>query len=195
MQYFQNFSALYYKINGKDELVIDILKRALIKSEVISNIDAYLEYEVKEGDSLQSISYNLYDSVYPFWIILLMNQQLDPYFCLPVNENILKEQSKKKYGEDNLYNIHHYEDNNGNVVDNPIFHDKQENKFYRIINGNNVYINPDLMTDEEKNKSITYKEITNWQYEVNENEKRRKIKLLRPEYLDAVIDEFNGMVG
>lgn len=194
MQYFQNFSALYYKINGKDELVIDILKRALIKSDVINNIDAYLEYEVKEGDSLQSISYNLYDSVYPFWIILLMNQELNPYFCLPVKEDILKEQAKKKYGEDHLYDIHHYEDQNGNKIDNPLFYDEIANKFYRIINNERIYINSNLIIQSQDN-SKTYKEVSNWQYEINMNEKRRTIKLLRPEYLDAVLDEFNDLVS
>ena len=195
MQYFQNFSALYYKINGKDELVIDILKRALIKADVVNNIDAYLEYEVKEGDSLQSISYNLYDSVYPFWIILLMNQELNPYFCLPVKEDILKEQAKKKYGEDHLYDIHHYEDSQGVKVDNPIFYEELTNKFYRIINGENIYINSNLVTYDEQTRSKSYTPISNWQYEINENEKKRTIKLLRPEYLDAVLDEFNEMVG
>lgn len=195
MQYFQNFSALYYKVNGKDELVIDILKRALIRSDVVNNIDAYLEYEVKDGDSLQSISYNLYDSVYPFWIIMLINQELNPYFCLPIDEKILKEQAKLKYGEEHLYDIHHYEDSEGNIVDNPAIFDDETEKYYRIINGEKIFINANLLSFGEQEYSKSYKGITNWSYEVSINEKKRTIKLLRPEYLDTVIDEFNDMVS
>lgn len=195
MQYFENFSAIYYDINGKKELVIDILKRALIKSNVINNIDAYIEYNVKDGDSLQSISYSLYDSVYPFWIIMLINQNLNPYFSLPIDENVLKKQAIIKYGENNLYNIHHYEDDDGNTVDSPMFYDNIERKYYRMMNNSRVYVNSDLLTVSDKESVDNVIEVSNWQYELNENEKKRTIKLLRPEYLDSVISEFNEMVG
>lgn len=195
MQYFKNFSSLYYNINGNEELVIDILKRAMIKSNVVNNVDAYLEYEVKSGDTMQSISYSIYDSVYPFWIIMLINQELNPYTCLPIDEQILLEQSENKYGKDNLYNIHHYEDEKGNVIDSPLQYDSNTKNYYRIINGEIVYINENLIPYNEKTSIGKYKEITNWQYEINNNEKKRKIKLLRPEYLDSVINEFYTMVG
>lgn len=190
MQYFQDFSTLYYNIKGQNELVIDILKRALIKSNVINNIDAYLEYTVKEGDNLQSISYNLYDSVYPFWVILLINQELNPYYCLPLSDEILYKQAVEKYGEEHLNDTHHYEDKNGNIIDHPIFQDLHG--WYRIINGEKIYINKDLI-----NQNIVleeYQKISNWEYEIKNNEKKRTIKLLRPEYLDFVIEEFNSIV-
>lgn len=192
MQYFQNFSALYYNVNGKQELVIDILKRALMKTNVINNVEAYLLYTVKDGDSLQSISYDLYGTVYPFWVIMLINQELNPYYCLPISEDILKKQSIIKYGEEHLYDLHHYENQYGDVVENPVFFDEISKKYYMLINNEKVYINENIDVSIIGEK---YVKINNWQYEVNENEKKRHIKLLRPEYLDFVINEFDALVG
>lgn len=195
MQFFKNFSTLYYDVNKDRELVIDILKRAMMRSNVVNNVEAYLEYTVKEGDSLQSISYKLYGSTYPFWVIMLINQELNPYYTLPLSEEVLKRQAIVKYGEDNLYEIHHYEDKEGNVVDSPAFKKPYEDVYYRVINGQEIIINNDLITDEQKKNIDAILPISNWQYEIKENEKKRNIKLLRPEYINYVINEFNAMVG
>ena len=61
-----------------------------------------------------------------------------------------------------------------------------------LINNEKVYINENIDVSIIGEK---YVEINNWQYEVNENEKKRYIKLLRPEYLDFVINEFDALVG
>lgn len=43
-------------------------------------------------------------------------------------------------------------------------------------------------------KSTTLKEITNYEYEISENEKKRKILILKKEYLPAVIGDMRNIM-
>lgn len=191
MQYFKNFSAIYYTLNNETRLLVDITKRVVLQSEVISNTDAYVEYQVKDTDTLQSISNAIYEQTYPFWIIMLVNRMLNPYIALPFNETNLLKYVSNKYGEDNIYNIHHYEDENGNIVDYPLI--LENNNYYRIINNVKVKINEKLIYNNQLHqKNIP---VTNYEYENRINENKRNIKLLKPEFLDTIIEQFNSAVG
>lgn len=51
---------------------------------------------------------------------------------------------------------------------------------------NTQYTNIDIRNQQQ--------DITNYEYEVNENEKKRKILLLRPEYLGVVISDMKNIM-
>lgn len=190
MQYFKNFSAIYYTLNNETRLLVDITKRVILEGEVINNTDAYVEYQVKDTDTLQSISNAIYEQTYPFWVIMLVNKMLNPYIALPFNESNLLKYISNKYGENNIYNVHHYEDENGNIVDYPLV--LENNNYYRIINGNKVQINEKLIYNNQlQQKNIP---VTNYEYENRINESKRNIKLLKPEFLDTIVEQFNSAV-
>ena len=190
MQYFKNFSAIYYTLNNETRLLVDITKRVILDGEVINNTDAYVEYQVKDTDTLQSISNAIYEQTYPFWIIMLVNKMLNPYIALPFNEANLLKYISNKYGDDNIYNIHHYEDENGNIVDYPLVF--ENNNYYRIIDDNKIQINEKLIYNNQLyQKNIP---VTNYEYENRINESKRNIKLLKPEFLDTIVEQFNSAV-
>ena len=182
----------YYIWDKETRLLVDITKRVIIKSNVVNNTDAYVEYQVKDNDTLQSISQSIYDQTYPFWVIMLVNKMINPYIALPFTEKDLLKYIKNKYGEENIYSIHHYEDDNGNIVDYPIIVDDETGDFYRIINDQYIQINKDLIYQHQL--SCSYIPITNYDYEVRINENKRNIKLLKPEFLNTVVEQFNRAV-
>lgn len=54
-----------------------------------------------------------------------------------------------------------------------------------------------VITDIEKQQLANYgetKDITNYEYEVQENEKKRKILILKPEYLSAFIQDMKNIM-
>lgn len=190
MQYFKNFSAIYYTLNNETRLLVDITKRVILEGEVVNNTDAYVEYQVKDTDTLQSISNAIYDQTYPFWVIMLVNRMLNPYIALPFNEANLLKYISNKYGENNVYNIHHYEDENGNIVDYPLLF--ENNNYYRVINNSKIQINKNLIYNNQLYQKST--PITNYDYENRINESKRNIKLLKPEFLDTIVEQFNSAV-
>ncbi len=190
MQYFKNFAAIYYTLNDETRLLVDITKRVVINNSVINNTDAYVEYQVKDTDTLQSISYTIYDQTYPFWVIMLVNKMINPYIALPFIEDDLIKFIKNKYGEEHIYDTHHYEDDSGNIIDYPLI--IENGQYFRLINGSKVAINQKLIFNNQIDQVCI--PITNYDYEHRINESKRNIKLLKPEFLDTIVSQFNSAV-
>ena len=68
------------------------------------------------------------------------------------------------------------------------------------INGVSIKISTDVqpisITNTNKNKVSTsaIKEVTNYEYEVLENEKKRKILILKPQYLSVFISDMKNIM-
>ena len=68
------------------------------------------------------------------------------------------------------------------------------------IDGVKIKISTDIqdisITDTNKNKksAVSIKEVTNYEYEVLENEKKRKILILKPQYLSVFISDMKNIM-
>lgn len=72
--------------------------------------------------------------------------------------------------------------------------------FLPPINGVKIKITTNVqavsITNTNKNKTSTssIKEVTNYEYEVLENEKKRKILILKPQYLSVFISDMKNIM-
>lgn len=68
------------------------------------------------------------------------------------------------------------------------------------IDGVKIKISTDIqaisITDTNKNKSSSskIKEVSNYEYEILENEKKRKILILKPQYLSVFISDMKNIM-
>jgi CRISPR/Cas system CMR-associated protein Cmr3 (group 5 of RAMP superfamily) len=68
------------------------------------------------------------------------------------------------------------------------------------IDGVKIKISTDIqdisITDTNKNKSpaLGIKEVSNYEYEILENEKKRKILILKPQYLSVFINDMKNIM-
>lgn len=120
MSYFKKLPDMLYDlpVNGKDTtfLVKDITANIRIISDVLSNITLYDEYDIVDGETPEIISQKFYGTSKYHWVIMIANDKYDYSTDFPLTFNRLEDYVKDKYGEDNLYSIHHYEDEYGNIV-------------------------------------------------------------------------------
>jgi hypothetical protein len=118
--YFKNFQKIYYdyNINGEKELkvVTDITKNVRFRKEVLSNISAYDYYDIKDGETPEIIAEKIYGNPEYHWIIMLANDKYDYLSDFPLDTHKLEKFINEKYG-DQVYAIHHYENDKGLVVD------------------------------------------------------------------------------
>ena len=88
-------------------------------------------YDIQEGDTPEKIAEKVYGNPEYHWIIMLVNERYDYLSDFPLSQVELQNYVEKKYGS-NIFGIHHYEDENGFVVDssypnaNPITNDLYE---------------------------------------------------------------------
>ncbi len=167
--YFDSFPVIFYDSSGdlifKD--VTNLLRRVGLRTKVRTNSLLYDTYNVKEGETPEMIAHKLYGDTELHWIILLVNEVTDRYHQWPMTTPQFLDFINDKY--DNPDGIHHYETT-------------------QTSGDTKVKIEVFNEVDEDAYTGLT--PITNREYEENEQDKKRQIKLLDPSYVNAFVSEF-----
>ena len=84
MAFFQNFPTFPYDIEGtrpnKYRLATDIFCRVKMLDSIKDQTLVYYYYDIQEGETPEMIAHKLYVSPEQHWIILMMNDIIDPYY-------------------------------------------------------------------------------------------------------------------
>ena len=167
--YFANFPIIAYDSvgNGEFKVVTNLLKRVALRSKVKSNTLLFDTYDVKEGETPESVAYKLYDDSELHWVILLTNDITDRYHQWPMSSSQFLAFINDKYSDVDA--THHYEisQTSGDTTT-------------KIEVENSTYPSASI--------------VTNYEYEVALNESKREIDLLRNDYLTFFVDEFQNSI-
>ena len=83
MKYFGAFTKTIYTFDKNTEnqqLVVNILNRSSFLREVANNTDIAYDYQVQDSDTPEIIAHKIYGTPYRNWVILLLNNIVNPYF-------------------------------------------------------------------------------------------------------------------
>ena len=97
--YFENFPIIPYDATGTSEYkaVTNILRRVGIRAKVKANTMLYDTYDVKNGETPESIAFKLYDDIELHWVILLINNITDRFHDWPMSESQFLQFVNDKY--------------------------------------------------------------------------------------------------
>ena len=138
--FFNKFPKSYFKIGQNESIIVTDFVRAIrLDPELKTNNIYFYEYVAKDGETPEIISHKVYKSTQYHWVIMLLNERYDARNDFPQPETVIRAYTQEKYGS--LTGIHHYEDTNGNWVDEfsggvPITnleHEQSENERKRIV--------------------------------------------------------------
>lgn len=119
--YFNRLPNIYYPLNigGEEQFVQvkDITMNIRFIKEFVSNITLYEYYDMHDDDTPELVSERFYGTPYYHWILMILNEKYDYLNDFPLGYVNLEQYVKDKYGEDNIYDTHHYENSEGYVVD------------------------------------------------------------------------------
>ena len=120
MSYFNKLPEIYYNfiLNGTEKLFIvrDITANVRPLKNTLDNITVYDLYDIVDGETPEIISHRFYGSPKYHWAIMIANQRYDYLNDWPLPYDRLVQYCIDKYGDGNIYDTHHYEDENGFVV-------------------------------------------------------------------------------
>ena len=169
--YFRTMPNIFYdsKGDGKYKLVKNLLRRVAVRTKVKTNTAVFDTYDVKEGESPESIAHKLYGDVDYHWIVLLMNDITDRYHDWPMSMPQFLAYLDDRYSDPD--GTHHYEisQTSGDTT--------------KKINVGTVNTDYPAATA-----------VTNFEYEEAEQDKKRKIRIIHPSYVDQIITEFETML-
>jgi hypothetical protein len=209
--YFKNFPTTYYKQfssldrNKSFEIVTDITKRFTVNQALVENSTAYLKFVISDGDTPEIIAHKYYGDTEKHWIVLAMNNIIDPQWDWPLNTNALDSFVNEKYtanasvGQTGLEwaktTIHsYYKIEKQRVIERGIYNEKKVqvdedtyNLVYVTSTGYQLQDGTNLVVDTEK-ETITF-----YDYEVQTNDSKREIKLLKNEFVPMLNDELQNV--
>ena len=165
------------KGNGELKIVTNLLKRVAVRTKIKTNALILDTYNVKNGETPESIADKLYDDPELHWVVLMVNDITDRYHQWPMYEQQFNTYVSEKY--DNPDGVHHYEISQSSGDDATKI---------EVYNNSALYSGD---TDFYSNASI----ITNREYEEREQDKKRQIKLLDPAFLDQFVEEYKVLMG
>lgn len=174
MSYFSNFPNTVYEINGRESIVLDILRRSMFISEYRPYTDLFELYTIQDGETPQSIAMDFYKSANYHWVVMLCNEIHNPYFDWPMNQLDLERYCQDKYG-DAMYQTKHHE------IDNIVVGNVKE--FKKGV----AWIPPIFIG--------TATAISFYDYEQQLNDAKRDISILRPELIGDFITQFQESIN
>ena len=171
--YFSSFPIIPYDskgdLNFKD--VTNLLRRVGMRAKLKSNTLLYDTYDVKEGETPEMIAHKLYGDPELHWIILLVNDITDRYHQWPMSGMQFLGYINDKYS--NVDGIHHYESTQ---------------------TSGDTKVKIEVVNDVDENAYTGLTPITNREFEENEQDKRRKIRLVDPSFVEQFVDEFQKLI-
>ena len=170
--YFASFPIIPYDSvgNGHYKYVTNLLRRVGLRAKIKSNTLLFDTYDIRSGETPEEIADKLYDDPELHWVVLMVNNITDRYHQWPLNENQFQAYINDKY--DNIDAVHHYE---------------------TAQTSGDTTIKIDVGTVNTDYPAATA--ITNYEYELAQENEKRGIRLLDPRYLGEFLDEFEQLMG
>ena len=196
MAYFQELPNISYpsllpsSSKVEDRIIVkNIFRRSKLRTDVDQSITAFDYYYVQERQRPDTLAQDLYQNSEFDWVILTTNNITNIRDQWPLDHNDLHDYMLEKYGsEQNIAGIHHYETKK--IVD----------EYNRVVMREGLEVDVDFTFKYQNytNSIVTVNPvapITNYQYETKLNEEKRKIRILKPQYLGAFISEHKQIMN
>ena len=195
MAYFEELPNISYpsllpSINKiEDRITVkNIFKRSKLRSDIDQVITAFNYYYIEQGMRPDMVAQEIYDDSELDWVILTANNITNIRDQWPLEHNDLHEYMLDKYGsEANISGIHHYETRK--IVD----------EYNRVVipAGLEVDVNFSFKYKNYSNSIVTVNPvsaITNYQYEVKLNDEKRRIKVLKPQFISLFLSDHKNIM-
>lgn len=186
MSYFREIPNLEYQSflstrKSSDEylLVKNIFRRVKLRDDLQNVFTIFNKYQIKDGARPDTVAQEIYGSSQYDWVVLVGANIINVRNEWPLSNRDIYRYSEELYGND-LNAIHHYEttevkDSNGRLI-------LPKGK---VVDSNFTIPKPDLPT--QTINPVTG--VSNYEYEVIKNDKKRSIYILKPSYLQQAIND------
>jgi hypothetical protein len=197
MQYFNTLPKIIKYEKGSAILLTNLLARASIKPEFLNNAALYYNYDIQDGDTPEIIAYKYYGESYRYWVVLLINQIIDPQWQWPMDSSTFESYLQEKYPiPGQLTDVYAYqkiitnEDLNTDTITVKKINITQ-NDWNLLIPSTTTYSLPggNVAVTISKN-TIDYRT-----YEYEQNENNRTIKLLNKQYINEIENQLQSLMS
>jgi hypothetical protein len=168
----------------------NLFKRAAIREDIFSNLTFFTKYEIVGDDRPDNVAYKLYEDESLDWLVLIANNIVNVQTEWPLGQQAFHNYLMEKYGsEEALQSVHHFETIEIRNSEGQIIYPSKlivpEDFIVR-------YYDPFLQQYVERG-NVT-RAVTNYEYEDEDQTKKRSIYVLKREYLSTILDDLDEIM-
>ena len=164
------------------QTVKNIFKRAVIRNDIFDEVVAFTKYSVIGDERPDQVAYNFYGDSGLDWVVLTTNNIIHVRDEWPMGSQDFLTYLNEKYTTEQLSNIHHYEtkiirDFAGKLI---------QPEGLTVPAGHSItFLDNGVLKTESQLTSFSFLE-----HEIDLNDKKRNINILKPEYLSLFLEDF-----
>ena len=214
--FFNHYPSTYYSNETNPsslDVVTNIIARFGFQSDIKDNTTSFYEYQIKDSDTPEIIASKIYSDPEKHWVVLLFNDIIDPQFDWPLDQRTLITYNNDKYTANGATHSPYqtgiqWAQDAGNVkayykTVTRLSSKSTQNKIVEKIEidantHTNLPVTSTTYTLQDGSRvteTISKTTQTYYDYEVDLNESKRSIKLLKPEYVESVFEEFKDIIN
>ena len=164
----------------------NLFKRGRVRDDIFGNVIAFSKYLVLDGERPDSVAKKIYEDENLDWVVLLSNNIINVQDEWPMGQFDFQRYLDNKYSKDQLSEIHHYETNEI----------RNENGILLLQGG--LIVDADFTFKYSLDGTLetvnSVKSISNLNYEIEKNDAKRTINVLRKEYVSIIIDDMREIM-
>ena len=197
--YFSNLGDFLYVNRTEDgrkesdfSLVKNLFKRAKLREDLFQDLTFFTKYSVIGDDRPDNVAHEVYGDATLDWVVLISNNIINIQSEWPMSQADFHTYVTEKYdSEEILYSgIHHYKSREVKASDGTIIIPSG----IRVGVGQSVSYFDDL-SEQQVIRTDIASPVTNYTHESEINEKKRNIFLLKPIYLNIIIDDLEELIS
>ena len=168
------------------ETVKNIFKRAIIRNDIFDEVTAFTKYSVQGDERPDQVADTMYDDPTLDWVVLTTNNIIHVRDEWPMGNQDFLTYLNDKYTAQELSNVHHYEteiirDSKGRLI---------QPEGLTVPAGHSVsFLDNGVLRTESKIKLFTF-----LQNEINLNDAKRDINILKERYLGLFLEDFGNVM-
>ena len=214
-KFFNYYPKTFYTSNNNStgiDTVTNIIARFAFEKSLKENSSAFYKYTIKDSDTPEIIAAKFYDNVERHWIVLLFNDIIDPQYDWPLKSDTLIKYINTKYstveyantantlvtGLSWAQNISHvqayYKIITRTSADGTDIVEKITVDANTYANIAATSISYTLNNASSITQTVSKTTQTYYDYELELNEAKREIKLLKGDFVSEVEKEFKRVI-
>jgi hypothetical protein len=165
--------------------VKNLFRRVKLRDDLQNVFTLFNRYQISEGERPDTVAERIYGSSDLDWVVLLSANIINVRNEWPLSNRDLYRFVEEKYGLDKMYEIKYYQTTevknaNGNL----------------ILPAGKV-VDPNFTIPDPDNPYITLNPvvgISNYDYEIDKNNQKRSIYILKPQYLQQYLNDIRSIM-
>ena len=170
--------------------VKNLFRRGKIREDFFQNATVFDKYSITGDERPDEVANKVYGSPLLDWVVLISNNIINIRDEWPMGQTDFNNYLDDKYSQDQLNEIHHYEtkelkDATGSVLLSSGL----------VVDQSYIFRYTDVFGDlQTVSGSDVVTSVSYFDYEQTKNDAKRSIFILRPEYLQTVIDDMRDIM-